>query len=242
MRNIEEYTKEYNISGFENYQVMYRRKKILEVLDRYSPKRILEIGCGMEPLFQYLKCRYELYCVVEPSKYFFENALKLSKGKNVICYNDFFYPTKELINKQFDFIICSGLLHELEQPEKLLEGIVKISDNAIVHINVPNAKSLHRLIAVEMGSISNEYEFSERNMLLQQHKVFDLNMLIESVTRVGLRVIESGSYFVKPFTHNQMYQLIKNNIISEETLEGFYNISKYIPDYGSEIFVNCQIQ
>ncbi len=54
MRNIENYVEKYTKAGFEDYKVLYRRKKILEVIEKYHSKKILEIGCGMEPLFQYV--------------------------------------------------------------------------------------------------------------------------------------------------------------------------------------------
>lgn len=51
MRDIDKYTQEYSKAGFEKYQVAYRRRKLLEIINKYLPQRILEIGCGMEPLF-----------------------------------------------------------------------------------------------------------------------------------------------------------------------------------------------
>jgi len=45
MRDINDYTKNYNIASFEDYKVIYRRKKVLEIMQKYKPKRILEIGC-----------------------------------------------------------------------------------------------------------------------------------------------------------------------------------------------------
>ncbi len=51
-------------------------------------------------------------------------------------------------------------------------------------------------------------------------------------------MLDEGSYFVKPFTHNQMHKMIKKDIIDENVLDGLYKIAKYFPDNGSEIFVN----
>ena len=53
MRDIDKYTENYIIANFEDYQIKYRRKLILDVMSKYNPKTILEIGCGMKPLFQY---------------------------------------------------------------------------------------------------------------------------------------------------------------------------------------------
>lgn len=244
MRDIDKYTENYNQPNFEDYQIVYRRKKILEIINRYQPKRILEIGCGMEPLFQYIDWEYDKYIIVEPSRQFFDNAICLAKGNSKVTgYNECFSSTEELKANKVDFIICSSLLHEIEQPMELLQNIVDVcGENTIVHINVPNANSLHRLIAKEMGLIKDIHDMSGRNKLYQQHMVYDLQTLKKSVNLAGFNVLEEGSYFVKPFSHSQMYEMIKKDIISDNVLEGLYRLGKYLPEYGSEIFVNTKIQ
>ena len=165
MRDIDKYAEDYNQPNFEDYQVIYRRRKILEIMKNYQPKRILEIGCGMEPLFQYINFEYDKYIIVEPSERFFNNAISLAKeNEKVTGYNRCFSSTEELKNSKVDFVICSSLLHELEQPIELLQSIAEVcKENTIVHINVPNANSLHRLIAKEMGLIEDVHDMSERN-------------------------------------------------------------------------------
>lgn len=39
MRNIENYVEKYTKAGFEDYKVLYRRKKILEVIEKYHSKK-----------------------------------------------------------------------------------------------------------------------------------------------------------------------------------------------------------
>lgn len=134
MRDINKYTEDYAKQDFEVYQVEYRRKKIIEQIDKYHPKRILEIECGMEPLFLYVQGFLEEHIT-------------------------------ELKEENYDMIICAGLLQEVEDPEHMLQDIFQLCGNrTIVHINVANAKSFHRILARNMG-ISNEYELTERNIL-----------------------------------------------------------------------------
>ncbi len=239
MRDIGRYTQEYVKHDFEEKQVFFRRKKILDIINTYPHKRILEIGCGQEPLFQYVN-NFEEYTVVEPSDLFFENAVSLSANDSrIICIHNFFSKELSLPAGAYDFIICSSLLHELDNPREILEKVYEIADNeTIFHINVPNAKSLHRILALESGLIENVCEVSERGMLLQQARVFDLDKLVQTVTDSGFKVLETGSYFIKPFTHKQMEEMIEHRIIDEQILEGLYKLIKWLPDYGSEIYVN----
>lgn len=241
MRDIDRYTREYIRHDFEEQQVFYRRKKLLEIIHTYSHKRILEIGCGLEPLFQYVS-DFEEYTVVEPSDVFFEHAASLAKNDlRITCIHDFFNKEIPLPVGAYDFVICSGLLHELENPSEILEKAYEIADDkTIVHINVPNAKSLHRILALESGMLESIYQVSERGKLYQQAGVFDLDSLKQIVEDGGFEVMESGSYFVKPFTHKQMGMLLDEQIIDESVLEGFYGLAKYLPENGSEIYVNVK--
>ena len=39
MRDIENYADRYVVQGFESYKVQYRRRKILEIIKKYQPKK-----------------------------------------------------------------------------------------------------------------------------------------------------------------------------------------------------------
>ncbi len=242
MRDINKYTYDYNKPNFEDYQVKYRRKKVLEIIDKYKPKFILEIGCGMEPLFKYLAGEYERYTLVEPSKEFYQNAIKLAKDNcKINCYNDFFGSDELVLDEKYDLVVCSGLLHEVSEPLEFIKELYKIcSDKTILHINVPNAKSFHRLLAKKMELINDEHAMSERNILYQQHSVFDIEGLKNILEDNGFEIINSGSYFVKPFTHSQMYEMMCKSIIDEKVLDGLYEMTEYMPEMGSEIYVNVR--
>lgn len=87
MRDIDKYTDDYvgiELKEFEAYQVKYRRRLVLEQIEKYRPKKILEIGCGMEPLFCYVKNAD--FTIIEPSEYFCQNAKKLAGGGKGIMY------------------------------------------------------------------------------------------------------------------------------------------------------------
>ena len=90
-RDIVDYEKNYSnaVCGFEKYKVFYRKRKIVEIIEQYSPQSILEIGCGMEPLFCYVKGDQK-FTIVEPAEKFCENAKQLSvENKNVTCIKGF---------------------------------------------------------------------------------------------------------------------------------------------------------
>lgn len=180
------------------------------------------------------------FTIVEPSVKFCENAQASARGGNIKIYNDFFENVK--LDEQYDMVVCSSLLHELEHPEVLLTKIVECcTHETIVHFNVPNANSMHRILAMESGYMNTIDTMSERNVLLQQHAVYTKEKLEQLLLEAGIEILESGTYFVKPFAHAQMMRLLEAGIVEEKVLDGFYNIAKYMPELGSEIYVNCRV-
>ena len=90
MRSISNYIEEYRNHDFEEIQVFYRRKKILERLNFYPHKNILEIGCGFEPIFKYMN-DFDTMTIVDPGIEFIRNAKAISNNNpSVKCIYGFF--------------------------------------------------------------------------------------------------------------------------------------------------------
>lgn len=145
------------------------------------------------------------------------------------------------IGDGLDYIIVGSLLHEVEKPEELLRSIYEIcSDNTVVHINVPNANSIHRLLAKEMGIIKDVHELSELQIEMQRHNVFDLTQLCELVELWGFQVIGKGTYFPKLFSARQMKKILDAGIVDETIFDGLNKMIRYLPEFGSEIYVQVK--
>lgn len=245
MRDIQDYEIRYMEEPCEKYQVKYRRKKILELIQSYQHDTVLEIGCGLEPLFEFFS-DYRKMVIVEPGSQFILNAEKIQrdKGGAVTCIQGFFEDKIEQVKETgiaFDFIVLSSLLHEVEQPERLLQAVYSVcSEETIVHINVPNANSLHRLLAKEMGIISDVHELSELQKTMQRNRVFDMDSLCSMVEKCKFEVVQKGTYFPKLLSAGQMEKMLEQNIITEEIFEGLDRMIKYVPELGSEIFVQVK--
>ena len=243
MRNIEDYLEKYSQSNFEDIQVAFRRKKVLEIIQQYEHHNILEIGCGFEPFFKYFD-DYQQMTLIDPCNEFINNARELSMDNHRIqCIQGFFEDQIPLLkNNQYDFVIAAGLLQEVENPLDFLSKLNSICNHhTVVHINVNNAYSFHRVLAQEMGLIDDVFQKSDKQITLQQHSTFCLESLSQLLNKTGFKILERGSYFIKPFTHDQMYRMLSSGIIDEKVLEGLYRIVKYMPEYGSEIYINCKL-
>lgn len=250
MRDIENYEMKYLKVDFElEYLVKYRRKKVLELLSMHEHKHILEVGCGMDSLANYVE-EYESFTIVEPGEHFInENKNKLKNPEKTRFVKGFIEEQiANLQDRKYDFIVISGLLHEIENPEELLLGIAQLceKDKTIVHINVPNANSLHRILAYESGLIPKLNAYSAANIEFEQHNIFSMEVLEKMISTSvpegeSVEIVEKGSYFIKPFSHKQMQDCLDKEIISDKVIDGFDRLSKYLPDYGAEIFVNYKV-
>lgn len=245
MRDIKDYTEKYVEEPFEATMVEIRKRTVIEQCEKYKHRNILEIGCGMDPFFLDFK-DYKKMVIVEPGEVFADHARKLadSEGANIQIVCGFLEEQIENIkslNIAFDFIILSSVLHELDEPQKMLSAIKELcSEETVVHINVPNANSIHRLIAIEAGLIKDTHEQSEQMRKMQRKRTYDMELLKEEITKAGLKTIDSGSYFIKPFTHLQMQRCLDEGIIDENVITGLEKLIQYIPEFGAGIFVNIR--
>ena len=243
MRDIEGYAKNYATEhDFEKYMVQYRRKKVMEILTKYKPESLLEIGCGPKPIGEFYK-DMKRYTIVEPSVLYCNSAsdkLINGVGEGKVEIINSLFSSEVCRDRTYDVILCSGLLHEVEDPRLLLREIFKTaSKNTLVHFNVPNADSFHRVLAVKSGLISGVKSFSSRNYSMQQYAVYDMHDLINLVSEAGFVIQEQGQYFLKPFSHAQMIKMIESGIIDEKVLDGLYEMGK--ENFGAEIYVNATV-
>lgn len=244
--DIEEYGKQfykdYVENDFEVILTKYRKKTIKKILEKYATNTMLEIGCGMEPFFLEYENFDNMY-VVEPSSILFESALNYSKGKeNIKCINNFLENTiSELKDIYFDCILLVGLIHEVEDPVKLVgcvRGLCNEKTTVIVTTNNPN--SLHLTLAYESGLIPHLGGLSDKAKQFQRHNTYTMSQMKDLLESEKFTIIDEGSYFIKPFSHAQMKRLLDEKIISMDVIDGLDKMIKYMPEFGAENYCVCK--
>lgn len=246
MRIISEYEEKYidktDLSNEyeQKYQVKYRQQVVNEQLEKYLPNSVLEVGCGLDSQYFHLKKIPLQYVIVEPGEQFYRSVREKISSSAVVMYNEALENCIDYLkDSKFDFIIVGSLLHEIEDVKHFFSVLKEIANNdTIVHINVPNADSFHRLLAVESGLIENSKIMSQRNIAMQQNHIWNMEDLCCIVSQNGGTILDTGSYAFKPFTHEQMMKLVVNDIITEQVLDGFNKCTSYFQKYGSEIYIN----
>lgn len=238
----EDYEQAYDAHRFETVQSNFRKRMLLDLLRRLRPRSILEVGCGLDTFAGHWR-EADRFVVVEPRPGFAEKArADMADRPEVTVIEAYIEAAAPTLDGPFDLIILSGLLNEIADCRPLLRAVAGLAGpSTIVHVNVPNARSLHRLLAVRMGLISSVLEASEAQRAFQQPWIFTMESLTELVLSCGFSVVEKGSYFVKPFAHSQMQTLQEAGFLTPGMLEGLWGLSEDLPDHGSEIFVNLKL-
>lgn len=243
---INHYQESYlNQYGFETQMVKYRRKLVMERLDAIKPSTVVEVGCGSELLYQHyfqVAGAIAQWIIVEPGSEFYGMASN-SGLPNLAVIQGFFEEAvpqiRALQPAPPDMIIISSVLHEVMSPKELLRAAQSImGDQSVLHVNVPNATSLHRILARSMGLIDDVKGLSTRNLELLQQRVYDAASLKIDIEMAGLVVANAGGYLVKPFTHAQMQTI--SPYIGEAVLDGLYQLGKAHPELASEIYLEAR--
>lgn len=241
-RDLARYEAAYLGSRFEAVQARYRKLMLVELLRRVQPLRVLEVGCGADTLAAHWSGA-ETFVIVEPGQGFAAGARAQTAGQAGVRVVEAGLEdaAEQLRGQAFDLVLLSGLLHEVSDVQGLLATTLGLcGPETLVHVNVPNARSLHRLLALEMGLIRDLTETSALQKALQQPRIFTAESLDQCVTEAGFQVVEQGSYFIKPFTHAQMQSLIDSGFLTQPMLDGLFGLARHLPGAGSEIFLNAR--
>lgn len=235
--------------GFEQHMVSARQKYILGLLQQRKMQQVqtvIEVGCGMDLLCE--KARqanipFERWIIIEPSDQFYATAQAMSQtDPRIVAVQGFFEEQAAEVAAQFppaDFVLVSSMLHEVPQPELLLKSVPQVlqRETGWVHINVPNALSLHRRLARAMGLIQDEREMGERNTKLGQTRIYSPDSLRQLCETCGFTLQEAGGFLLKPFTHQQMADILP--MLPENALDGLWQLGQELPDLASEIYINA---
>lgn len=217
-------------SSFLNFDFKLTELNYLSLKPYFKGESCLELGPALGHMTKYLVDDFTSLHLVEGSEDLLD---QIPNYKNVTKHNSYFEEFKT--DQKFDTIIMSHVLEHIEHPINVLKLIYSwLSDNGVFLISVPNAKSIHRLAAVEMGLLNNEYELNQRDHELGHYRVYDLNTLKEDIINAGYKIVDEGGIFFKPLSNGQ----IENNW-NEDMIKGFYKLGKKFPQYCAEIYVAC---
>jgi len=245
----EDYRAAYDpLAGFESICSRARQRRNIAFLTTHAPRRILEVGCGamiLATLDGAERLSFDVWTIVEPEPDFQAAARQATAGdarfRVVPGYLE--AVLTDLLTSQpqgYDAVLLSGLLHETAAPDVLLAAAVQaLTPGGHLLASVPNARSFHRLLAVEAGLIPAPATLSPRDRALGHPVVFDADGLRTLVAAAGLTGLTLDGYLFKPFTHAQMELLLQAEgpALRDCLVDGLIALGKQFPDHAAEICV-----
>ena len=190
----------------------------------------LEIGPANGEMTKLLKDEFSILHLLEGSK---ELLDQIPDYNNIVKFHNLIENFATDI--KYDTIIMSHVLEHIADPVLVLKKIhALLKTDGIFLVSVPNAKSLHRMVAVTMGLLTSEYNLNERDHELGHYRVYDMEILKSYLVKAGFIINYSGGYFLKPLSNSQIEQNWNQKMI-----EGFYKVGDQFQEYCAEIFAVC---
>lgn len=201
-----------------------------EVFKRFiKPGDILELGPAEGLMTKHLVEIDPNLTVIEGSEKFANDLRKNFPSIRII--HSLFEET--VLKQQFDTIILGHVLEHVENPALLLEHIQPwLKKDGVLLCAVPNARSLHRQAAVEMGLISSVFEMSEKDKHHGHLRIYTPETLLSEFLQAGYKVVTRGGYWLKPLSDRQI-----ESSFTPEMLLGFMKLGESYPDISGEIYI-----
>ena len=215
--------------GFYSQLVGYGFRTILPHLHGTT---CLELGPADGQMTGMLLERFARVVSVEGSRAYCDQLAERHRddaGHEVVCslFEDF-TPAE-----RFDTVLGTHVLEHVEDPVAVL-GRARgwVAPGGRMVMLVPNALSLHRLVAVEMGMLDRPDALNDLDVRLGHRRVYDLDLLEAHVREAGWEVVASGGNFLKPLSNGQMEAWF-----TPEMLDGFHAVGRQFPRHAAEVFV-----
>ncbi len=239
-RNLEQYLESYESLPFEVIQEHFRRKSLIEFLLLSNFSTATEIGCGRSSLFEHWLPSGRAQ-TLEPISALLDEAKTKMVGNSIwFGFESRVEDALKLDTLQLsDVTIVSSLLHEVEDPKKLLASVTAITNpGGLIVVIVTNKHSLHRILGVHLGLLTSLDEKTNTEIHMQQSRgAYSRNELVDEIVSANLEVIQVKTIFPKLFSHRQMSDLLEKKVISSEFLETMDALAPELQDFGSELFV-----
>lgn len=240
-RNMDNYVRDYKSLPYESIQEEFRRIELVKALDEFSWQSLVEVGCGNNSITIYLK-DFKRAVIIEPVKELLDrNLMNRESDERLSGFHGYLTQFEQRSNEKFDVCVLSSLLHEISnQSEMLIDCWNLLKPGGKLVVNVPNAMSLHRILALNKGLIKSVFEISQTQKRMQQlSPPFSTETLEHLMSCNGFSIQRIYTVIPKPFDHQSMSDFLKLGIITEGFLDQLNMMSEVFEPFGSEIMAIC---
>ncbi len=243
MSNERDYNKEYKDNErkyFYGFDIDVMHPFMLKsFIPFFREGSMLELGSfkgeftkRLQPFFNDITC-------VEASDEATDEARKML-GDKVQFHNALFENLT--LPKKYDNIVLTHVLEHIDDPVALMKKINDewLTDTGRFFLVCPNANAPSRQIAVKMGLISHNAAVTPGEKEHGHVITYSLDTLERDAKAAGLHVVHRSGIFFKALANFQWDRLLQTDIISEEYLQGCFELGQIYPDLCSSIFLMCE--
>lgn len=199
----------------------------------FRGKTCLELGSADGQMTQYLVQDFSKVVAVDGSEKFIDDLKKKDIANLIpVCslFEEFEYSEK------FDTVIMAHILEHVDNPVEIISiGKKFLKQDGVLLIDVPNAKSFHRLAAVEMGLLKAIDELNETDNLLGHRRVYTSELMRDHIKQAGLKPVHWGGHFLKTVSNKQMEESW-----NQQMMDAYFEVGKRFPDNCAEIYFVCE--
>lgn len=162
---------------------------------------VLELGCATGELSGLVAPGLDHYEIVEGSS---KNVEASRPRVPDAIFHCSLWEEFETDTRFSDILIVCALEH-VDEPVPLLQRSSRwLAPGGRIHVIVPNADSLHRMVGVEMGLIPERTAPSESDLRIGHRRVYTIDTLTRDIEDAGLSVLHWEGLFLKVLANSQM--------------------------------------
>jgi 2-polyprenyl-3-methyl-5-hydroxy-6-metoxy-1,4-benzoquinol methylase len=205
-----------------------------EIFSRFIKKgSVLELGPAEGLMTEKLISIDSNLTVIEGSRVFAD--LLSGHYPSITIVNTLFEETE--LKKKYDTIILGHVLEHVENPARVLNKVKEwLAPGGMVYCAVPNARSLHRQAAVEMGLLNSIFDLSEKDKHHGHLRIYTPELLQTEFIKQNFSIFVKGGYWLKPVSDSQI-----EASWTPEMLNAFMKLGEFYPDIAAEIYVIAKL-
>ncbi len=224
----------------ENERILqrYARHVLADIEDR-QVEHLLSLGIGHRVVTTSLlqaAAGMSSYTVIEGSPSIisdFKDAYTLPD--NVTIEEGFF--EQYMSTRHFDSIEMGFVLEHVVDPSLIVRRHKEfLAPGGVMHIAVPNARSIHRLLGHHAGLLPDLYALSDHDRQLGHRHYFDLDSITSLVESAGMAVTDQRGLLLKPLTSSQLETLE----LPPEIYEAMCEVGDELPGCCNGVYLRAE--
>lgn len=222
-----------------HWYLTHYAKRICQVIKSRRINSMMSLGIGYRAvssrIIEHVGLELDSYLILEGSVSIINDFLLANDlPPGVETLHTYF---EEFETKQtFQAIEMGFVLEHVDDPGAIVRKFAHfLSNDGVMFIAVPNARSLHRLIGHHSGLLKDLYHLSEHDIQLGHKRYFDLESISQLVRDAGLKIIRSQGLMLKPITADQIEQLGWG----EEIIQALMHIGDDYPEIANCILLEA---